>query len=199
MSKSKSDDEDGKQLQELLHRAEKHAATLRKRAGVEPLEKLDPRALANKFKLKFITPDEVLGVSPEQRAEVENLSVRDWSGIAKPLPNAWLLVMLNSNQTPERANVTIMEEVAHAYYEHKPSQLITFPDGSVKRLYDKKQEEEAYFTAGAALLPSKVVAQAIWREESAQTLVTKFGASLELVEMRIKIWSLWSHYKEAKT
>jgi Zn-dependent peptidase ImmA (M78 family) len=108
-----------------------------------------------------------------------------------PLPEGRFLVLLHPNQTPERAAVTVMEEVAHAYFEHRPSRLVTERNGFARREYDKQIEQEAYWTAAAAMLPRLVVAHAVWRGQSAEDLATQYHVSVELAEFRIKVMRLW--------
>ena len=114
-----------------------------------------------------------------------------WSGSGRPLPNGKLFVMLNANQTRERMNVTLLEEVAHRYYDHDP--VVLGSDG--RHNYNAAQEQEAYWTAAAALLPMVVVAKAVRRGETAAELGKRYGASQELAEMRIRTLGLWNHYK----
>ncbi len=176
----------------VRRRIEKNASLLRQRAGLSPSESLDSIKLSKKFNLQVAYPNEISDLTPGQRAYLSSLDAKVWSGISNELPDGKLLIILNPNQTPERANVTVMEEVAHAHYGHKPSQL----NGFGKREYDEEAEQEAYQTAAAALLPSKIVAQSVWNGQSAETLATRFGASVELVEMRIKILNLWGLYQK---
>jgi Zn-dependent peptidase ImmA (M78 family) len=177
-----------------LRSTEGHATALRARAGVDALERLDPRALAHKFGIIVADLDDLTDLAPEDRAHLRSVDAKVWSGMGMPLPDGQLLVLLNPSQTPERAASTIMEEVAHAHLGHQPSQLVTEANGMVRRLYDAAIEREAKWTAAAALLPAKAVARAVWTGTPAQTLASEFGVSVELVEFRIKILHLWSEY-----
>jgi Zn-dependent peptidase ImmA (M78 family) len=85
-----------------------------------------------------------------------------------------------------------MEEVAHAYYKHRPSQFLTSEDGTVRRVYDKKIEDEAYFTAAATLLSSKATSQAVWRGDCVEDIASMYDVSEDLVLFRVKTLRLWS-------
>lgn len=85
-----------------------------------------------------------------------------------------------------------MEEFAHHYYDHSP---VSFGALS-KRIYDQANEDEAYQTAAAILLPMKVISCGIWRQRSAVDIARRYGVSVELVEMRIKLLNLWTLYKQ---
>lgn len=179
---------------EFLQYLEKQAAQLRRRAGVGPLERLDPRAVAEQLGLTIVTPDDVADMTPEQRAQVRALTPKQWSGTGMPLPGGELLVLLHPEQTPERATVTVLEELAHTHYGHRPTRIATLSSGVAKRTFNARNEQEAYWTAAAALLPMKAVGLAVRRGKTAADLAASYGVSAELAEFRIKILRLWPHY-----
>jgi Zn-dependent peptidase ImmA (M78 family) len=172
---------------------EEHAAMMRVRAGVGPTEKLDPRAFAAKLAIPIIDPTGVEKLSPAQREIVGNLDARQWSGGAVTTADGTHVIVLHPRQTGERINATIMEEIAHILLGHEPS-AIHSEGGLTLRTYDKESEQEAYWTGAAALLPAVVVAKALWRNVSAETLAVDYDVSVELVEFRIRILGLWSEY-----
>lgn len=177
-----------------LHWIEDQAALLRASVSAAPEDRIDPRAVAHNLGLKIVDLKEIHGARLDDLVLLSQLNATKWSGSVIPLPNGKFIVILNPQQTPERANVTIMEEVAHVHYGHEPSQLIPKSDGSVGRIYNKESEDEAYWTAAAALLPSIVIARAVWQNVSAETLAASYGASTDLVKFRIKTLGFWSDY-----
>ncbi len=180
----------------FMEHVEHHAVELRRRAGVGPTDRLDPRTLTTELRIHIVTLDDIRDLSAEDRAHLAAVDARVWSGAGMSLPDGYTLVILHPNQTDERAAATIMEEVCHAYFGHKPSQLITLPGGIVKRAYHPEAEREAYWTAAAALLPAQVVAKAVWRG-TARELVTEYRVSIELVEFRVKTLRLWQEYQRS--
>lgn len=183
--------------QKFLRHIETQAMRLRKKIGLGSDDVLDPHLLAPKLKLSFVRLEEIESLTDEDIEFMNSLDAKAFSGGGKPLPNGHTLILLNPNQTRERENVTIMEEVAHVHYGHEMTLLPIGIPGLEARDYNDADEQEAYWTAGATLLPSRIVAQAVWRNEkqAAQILSDKFGASIELAEMRIKTLKLWPHYK----
>ncbi len=179
---------------QLIEFSEQQGAELRRLAGTGLTERLDPLSLADQFRIMVIDPDQLSSLSDYDREIITGLSGKDWSGGAWPMPDGSLLVMLNPNQTPERRNVTLMEEIAHQHLGHPPSCLRRKEDGTWERSYDKVVEEEAYWTAAAALLPRRIVGKAVWERCTAANLAQKYGVSVELVEFRIKTLNLWPHY-----
>lgn len=192
--KSKASSSTQRASKSYMRHIEEEASKLRRRAGIGPEDRLDPWVLLEQFDLMILYAHEVEGLTVEALEYIASTDAKKWSGTGVPLPDDSLLVVLHPKQTPERANVTIMEEVAHVHYDHEPS-LISRLSGLEKRHYEKDVEQEAYWTAGAALLPSKVVAQAIWRRQSIPELAAAYGASIELAEMRISTLGLWDEYQ----
>jgi hypothetical protein len=193
----KTPDEPGKEhpaTKQFMRYLEEQAMLLRQRVNVSPLEPFDPRLLVDQAKLELAYPKDVADLPSEILHYMSNTDPKAWSGIGRPLPNGQLLVLLHPGMTPERESVTIMEEVAHVHFGHQPSELIADPTGFEKRKYNKQIEQEAYWTAGAVLLPSKAVALAVWRGQTAEDLAVDYNVSVELAEMRIKTLGLWSHY-----
>jgi hypothetical protein len=178
----------------IMRGIEEQAILLRQRAKVDPLERFDPRSLTNRLEMQLVQLPDVAGLSPESLDIIYHIDPQEWSGMGGILPNGRVMVILNPNMTIERENVTIMEEVAHAHYGHKPSQLRTHPTGLEQRTYDEASEREAYWTAAATLLPSKAVGLAVYRGQSAEDIAILYSTSVELAEMRIKTLRLWPHY-----
>ncbi len=179
----------------LARFAEQHGGELRKRTKIGGLDRLDPHQLpTNEFRLLFKYPMDITNISPEAREHLQTVTAKQWSGGGLPLPEGFFLVLLNPHQTPERKNITIMEEVAHSYFQHQPTKFIATEEGLVQRVYEKRNEDEAYWTAAAALLPSKAVALAVYRQRRAEEIGAYYGVSVELVHFRIKTWNLWEEY-----
>jgi hypothetical protein len=180
---------------QLVAFAEDHARQLRQIAGVGPEDALDPVALAGRFRLLIVTPDQIKGLSDQNMDALDTLSAKEFSGGAQVLPDGTLLIIANPRQTPERLRVTVMEEVAHRHLGHKPSSFMVEPGGQSRRTYDPVTEDEAYWTASATLLPRVCVGRAIWKRRPAKAIAKDFGVSVELVEFRIKILNLWTEYR----
>lgn len=168
----------------------KSARSLRARADVEPFEPFDPLTKLLQLGVVLEYPDEMTTLPQALAASIGELDATRWSGMGRELPTGKLYVVLNRNQTLERARVTLLEEVAHQFHGHTPVSL--GPLGRAE--YHPAEEKEARFTAAAALLPSKIVARAVRRGDSAADIATAYGASVELAEMRIKTLNLWGYY-----
>lgn len=193
-SSKRPDRETGRAPRGFLRFVEEHGIALRRQAGVGPRARLDPFATHEALGIIIARAGDLQGLDYEDLERLKTLDARTWSGSGQRLPDGRLLILLNPNQTPERAVITVMEEVAHVHFGHEPSALLAEPTGTWGRRYDATSEDEAYWTAAAALLPSQVIARAVWHRVPASTIATEYGVSRELVEFRIKTLRLWQHY-----
>lgn len=188
----------GRATRSFLRFVEENGIALRAKAGLGPWGRLDPFIAADKLGVVVVELQHLQQLSEAERQEIAGIDARTWSGGAMPLPNGKLLVVLNPNQTPERAVVTFMEEVAHEHFGHTPTVLTIEPNGVLGRAYDTIAEKEAFWTAAAALLPSAVVARAVWHGVQVEALAASYGVSTELVEFRIKTLQLWPWHREKR-
>ena len=169
-----------------FHDIERSALALREELGYEdtPL---------NVFKML-----QELGVMVQWSSNIpstpHDLTVKDWSGVGTVLRDGRLLIVLNSAATPERQHVTALEEFFHHHYGHTPVLI----DSNGRSDYHADEEETAYQTAAACLLPARQVALAVFSREDPVSFAQHFGASVELFEMRVKRLNFWSHYHAAK-
>lgn len=187
------DDQKHPPTKTFLRRLEEESRKLRQKAGVGPLDRLDPLALVDQLDITILTIDDVENLPLALRSKVQKLTPKQWSGAGMPLPEGDMLVLLHPYQTTERARVTTMEEVAHQHYGHEPTRIAPIDDGVVRRTFNPRVEQEAYWTAAAALLPMKAVGMAVWREQDAEDLARQYGVSVELAEFRMKILGLWNY------
>ncbi len=149
---------------------------------------------------------EIEGVDVLVPSDIENLDTKclnhlygagvgEWSAMSVPLDevgDAWAVVR-NDRHSIERQKVTYLEECWHILLGHRLTKIAKISD-SYGRTYDSDEEHDAYYLAGATLVPAPAVVSAV-EAGAAATLAAKFGVSQQLVEYRIKRLGLWSTYK----
>lgn len=188
-----------KASRETMRSFEEHGIALRRKAGVGRTGPLDPFERLAELGLRIDFANALESSSEADREQTKSLDARRWSGTGGVLPDGTILVVLNPAQTRERSVVTVMEEVAHVHHGHTPTVLkLAGSEGTPGRHYDEQSEQEAYWTAAAALLPSRAVARAVWEGRSAESLASEYRVSKELAEFRIKTLGLWPHYQNRK-
>ena len=181
---------------------ELRALALRDFAAVAPDEALDPFALAEFARLLLVDFDQIKGLSDESREHLLGEGTNEWSGGAssQPLPNGWRLVILNPAHGAHRNRATLMEEISHVFLGHTPNRLaIVGSKGkqAVARDYQKADEEAAYGTGAAALVPFKALRKFVLLGKSVNEISRHFAVSRELVAYRLKVTRLWTLYKAA--
>ncbi|GAA5531531.1 ImmA/IrrE family metallo-endopeptidase [Herpetosiphon gulosus] len=179
----------------FLNHIEQHAYALRQDAGISRDEHVDPYRIAEVYGVTILLPSDIPQLSEADRQYIENQDPSVWSGLGGPDPEGGMIIILNPKQTKERAAVTIMEEVAHIYYGHEPSLVMKEGSDLDRRLYLRGIEQEAYWTAAAVLLPRHMLARAIWKQRSIETIAAAYGVSTELVVFRAKVLGLWNDLK----
>lgn len=182
----------------LMRRLENIAFEIRAKAGTDRWSPFDPFANTGPLNITIMQSADVEGAESELQDFISSASGGIWSAgmLDQKLPDGTHLVLVNSNITKERARVSILEEVVHAYLNHKPSIKTKARANGTGRDYEAFSEQEAYWTAAAILLPMSEVAKAVWSGKPAEELGRNFYASKELADMRIKTLGLWNEYKE---
>jgi hypothetical protein len=164
---------------------------------------LDPFRLAKFANLLVIDFDQIKDLSNEAREHLLGAASEKWSGGAcsLPLPDGKRIVILNPNHGRLRSNATLMEEVSHVFLGHQPSRLKVVAETksgrTIARDYRHADEEAAYATGAAALVPYSALRRSILDGQSSQEIAKHFHVSRELVEYRLKVTRLWKTYRAA--
>jgi hypothetical protein len=181
---------------EKWQRFELQGQALRDFAGVRADEALNPFDLAGFANLLVVDFDKIKGLSNEAREHLLGPAAGQWSGGAcsRALPDGRKLIILNPTHGRQRTHATLMEEICHVFLGHSPNRLSV---GGVARDYQKADEEDAYATGAAALVPYKTLRELVLKGKTAAEIAKRFGVSKELVGYRLKVTRLWSMYKSA--
>lgn len=190
---------------EKWRRFELFASGFRDFAGIKADVPLDPFRLAKFANLLVVSFDEIKGLSADAREHLLGSAAEKWSGGACsiPLPDGRKIVILNPTHGRMRTNATLMEEVSHVFLGHQPSRLKVVSETSngqtVSREYRKADEEAAYGTGAAALVPFVSLRKLVHAGKTSPQIARHFRVSRELVEYRLKVTRLWSAYRAAHT
>jgi hypothetical protein len=182
---------------------ELYAMGFRDFAGVRPDAALDPFRLAAFANLLVVAFEDIKGLTAEVRAHLLGDASEKWSGGAcsVPLPDGKKIVILNPNHGRMRTNATLMEEVSHVFLGHRPSRLKVVAETAngqtVSREYRKADEEQAYGTGAAALVPFASLKRFMHDGLTSTEIAKHFRVSRELVEYRLKVTRLWKLYRSA--
>lgn len=166
---------------------------------------LDPFALARFANLLVVEVAQIKGLSDQAREHLLGPAAEEWSGGAtsRSLPDGRKLVILNPTHGHTRTNATLMEEICHVFLGHAPNRLaILSSDDRGKTLtrdYKKADEEAAYATGAAALVPFGALRRLVLNGKSTTQIARHFRVSRDLIEYRLKVTRLWKLYKSTLT
>lgn len=168
---------------------EPHALKLRALVhGQHEQLRFDPFELAPKVGLT-VAAVSFKGLSPDELRHLRTQGSSHWSGgvYPVPLPDGSYLCMLNPDGPPRRNRITLMEEICHRYFNHKPTKLVVQSDGLLVRDFNDAQEKEAFGVGAAVLMPWSLFFHRLNKGMSSVELAEEFDVTPQLVEYRIKI------------
>jgi hypothetical protein len=162
---------------------ERMALQIRDFAKLGLTTKLDPFALAESINVRVLYLSDLAELSESSRAL---LDVPDgWSGGAtQDLGDGSHIVILNRRHSSGRQAATLMEEVCHILFGHKPSNIGGDRIGG--RSYNFNVEEEAYAVGAAALVPYHSLKTFLVSGASVRKIAVRFGVTPSLVLYRAK-------------
>jgi len=186
---------------EKWRRFELQASGFRDFAGVRADAALNPFRLAKFANLLVVDFAQIENLSETTRERLLGAASEEWSGGAcsHALPDGRRVVILNPNHGPARTNATLMEEISHVFLGHQPSRLKVLATNKkgrqVARDYRDADEEAAYATGAAALVPYAALRKFVLAGQNSAEIAKHFRVSRELVEYRLKVTRLWRLYQ----
>lgn len=164
---------------------------------------LDPFRLAAFANLLVLDFEQIQGLSEKTREHLLGPASEAWSGGAtsQSLPDGRKIVVLNPTHGRLRTNATLMEEISHVFLGHQPNRLHVVTEDergrTSSRDYRKADEEAAYGTGAAALVPYSSLRRSVLKGQTSSQIAKHFRVSRELVEYRLKVTRLWRIYRSA--
>lgn len=162
---------------------ERLALKLRSFVGINLNTKLDPFALAMSIGARVVYLNDLTELSESSRVRLN--AVDGWSGGAtQDLGDGSFVIVLNHRHSSGRQAATLMEEVCHILFGHRPSGIVPTRLGG--RSYNFKVEEEAYAVGAATLVPYHSLRNLLISGVSIRGIASHFGVTPSLVLYRAK-------------
>ena len=162
---------------------ERMALQVRSFAGVDLKARLNPFALAESINARVVYLSDLIELSESSRSQLDVLD--GWSGGAtQDLGDGSYIVILNQKHSPGRQAATLMEEVCHILFGHKPSGISAEAIGG--RSYNFNVEEEAYAVGAAALVPYYSLKNHLVSGAPIRKIAKHFGVTPSLIIYRSK-------------
>ncbi len=184
---------------------ELQALGLRDFARVPPDAALNPFDLARFANLLVVDFSKLRDLSQRTRDHLLGAAAEEWSGGAtsRALPDGRKVVILNPTHGRARTNATLMEEICHVFLGHQANRLAIIANDehgkTLARDYRKADEEEAYATGAAALVPYGALRRLVLKGQEPTEIARHFRVSKDLIEYRLKVTRLWKTYKSARS
>ncbi len=177
--------------------AERTSASLRKELGLNSIEALDPKDLAECLGVNLCTPPDIPGVPREVLNQLLEKDPWGWSAVSH-VSEGRALVIYNPKHSAGRQASDIIHELAHIILDHDPGKMIMSQDGTmVMRSYDRKQEEEANWLGWSILLPREALLSAMRLRLSNSQIAKKYGVTEDLVEFRLRVTGVKAQFGRA--
>ena len=166
---------------------ERRSIEIRKKFGLAAEAPLSAIAVAAERNVTVWSAAEVPGIA---KKDLEQLMIGDpdsWSGLTMRIGDRHLIIV-NPSQSVRRRNSVIMHELSHIELGHDLTDAGTTADGMlVPGTYDREQEDEANWLAGALLLPRPALFWMRRRRLSDDAAADHFSVSLEMLKWRIRM------------
>ena len=160
---------------------------LRADLGLNDIDPLDARRLAQYMKVVILTPSDVFGLSKDALRILVGEESDGWSAVTIPFEDAYA-VIYNPTHSKRRTSSNLMHELAHILIEHEPGQVVLSADGMLAlRSFDRTQEEEAAWLSGCLLLPRPVLLEIEHKGGPLEEVCELYGVSNALLTYRRNI------------
>lgn len=158
-------------------RCEALAVDWRYRLQLRPFDPLPAEQLLIALGGDAVTPDQILGASPEAVAHL--LSQDEWSaGIIRREP---LLIVYHPAASPARRQSDLMHELAHVLLNHP---MVGFSLETGLPLRDGQHENEASYLGGCLQIPAIGLKWAVNQHLTCEKIAHYFGSSTQMVRFR---------------
>ena len=171
---------------DFLGWVERQAGRMRAQLNLSPLAALEPQRLAEKLGATVLSPSDVPGLTPDDLRQLLHEDSHAWSAGTLRLPGGRLLIVINPTHAATRRRATLMEELAHDFLGHTPSQLMTIGTAFAGRTFKQSQETEASWVGAAALVPLAALTRAQVEATPREDVAGQYGVSISLVSFREK-------------
>lgn len=176
-------------------KCEDQSIRIRRVFDLTPSDPLDPYLLAEKSKIKVLTPEQIKDLAKEDLNVLLNEDSDGWSAVTLCLGGTYVII-LNSSHSDGRSSSDLMHEIAHIIVGHKPSRVDLTEDGLlVLNTYDKSQEQEADWLSGCLLLPRDALL--LIRRSRLKAFVAQkiYGVSADMLNFRLNITGVNRQYQ----
>lgn len=167
--------------------AERTAAAVRQELGLSPVERLDPRLLAERLCVRLVSPRDFPDLPQDVVAQLLDRDATGWSAATLMIRDT-AIVIYNPMHSRGRQASNIVHELAHIMLKHEPARVVFSQDEQMAtRTFDPRQEDEANWLGWTLLLPRDALVAARRRRMAKAEIAQEYGVSENLVRYRLQV------------
>lgn len=179
---------------------EKRSLELRNRLNLTETSPLSAFRVAEFFGATIWSLKEIKELSDEHYDQLTQEARNDWSAFTTLPIKERRLIVYNPNASDARINSVCMHEMSHIILNHKMTQASTSTDGHlILGQYEKAEEDEANWLAGALLLPRPAALNIRINMLSKEDAMKQFLVSEEMLQWRIRMTGVDYQLNKKKT
>ena len=163
--------------------AEDLAVEVRSELGLQAVDRLDPRALADHLEIPVVTLSDLGAHAPQALYHFHWVEPEAFSA-ATIFFGQRRVIVHNDSHTSRRQASDLAHELSHGLLMHPPAPPL---DHRGCRFWDQRIEDEAAFLAGALLIPRGACISMALRGLSVSNIALQFGVSDSMASYRLNI------------
>lgn len=177
---------------------EKAAGEYRDTLGLTLDDALEPERLADLFGVEVWRPEDVPDLSRDSLTQLTKRDSKSWSAVTVQLDDARLII-LNSAHALTRQRNSLTHEISHLILDHGVGRIDVSPEGYLLlNSFEKEQEEEADWLAGALLVPREGLQTVYRTTRDPKSLANHFRVSETLLQWRLRMTGVAVQSRRAK-
>ena len=155
--------------------------------GLKPHEPLSADRMAAHLGLRVVPIERISSLSAKATRQLTITDPGSWSAVTISVGEARIVVVNPAHSDGRRSN-DLMHECGHAALNHVTPQAFRHTDGPLMlSAYDKQQEAEADWFAGALLLPRAALLRVMHQGISLDDAANHYRTSVTLLKMRLDL------------
>jgi len=163
--------------------ANRLAREIRQDLGLNAVDRLDPRALAQDLAIPLVP---LSALKKDAPAVVRHFSQQE-SGVFSAMTMFYgtrRAILYNDSHSPGRQASDIAHELSHALLQHPPEVAI---DHRGRRNWNQNLEDEATWLAGALLISDEAAIQIARNQMSTDVAAVAYGVSEQMILWRLNV------------
>lgn len=167
-------------------RCEEMSRSLRTELGLSLADPMLPEHLASYLDVHVLSVED-LGLSPADAGQLLHEDSDSWSAITVSAAGKNAIIV-NPKHRRGRYSSDVMHELAHLLLMHEPSTMFfAGQENLALRGFNKAEEDEANWLAGALLLPRDALIKLRLKNTPEQVACEEFGVSSQMLNFRLRV------------